>query len=37
VLLARAHHAADSLSAAAGKLLDQLNLRSRLRKLVRGT
>ena len=35
VLLARAHHAADNLSLAAGKLLDQLNLRSRLRKLVR--
>jgi CelD/BcsL family acetyltransferase involved in cellulose biosynthesis len=37
MLLARLHHAADNLSAAAGTLLDQLNLRSRLRKLVRGT
>jgi CelD/BcsL family acetyltransferase involved in cellulose biosynthesis len=35
VLLARVHHAADSLSAGAGTLLDQLNLRSRWRKLVR--
>jgi CelD/BcsL family acetyltransferase involved in cellulose biosynthesis len=35
VLIARLHHAADSLSEATGTLLDQLNLRSRLRKLVR--
>jgi CelD/BcsL family acetyltransferase involved in cellulose biosynthesis len=35
VLLTRLHHAADSLSAAAGTLLDQLNLRSRLRRLAR--
>jgi CelD/BcsL family acetyltransferase involved in cellulose biosynthesis len=36
VTLATLHHAADRLSETVGALLDRLNLRSRLRRLVRG-